>query len=119
MGRHAAAAGRPARRAPLLIYDRACGFCRRWVARWRARTGDTVRYAPLQRPGLLRWHRIPRAQARRAVQLVTPTGKRYQGAQAVLRALRRAPALEALSWLGRLPVASWVAEQVYRAVAAR
>jgi len=104
-------------RRPLLIYDADCGFCRRWVARWRARTGRAVRYAPLQRPGLLARHRIPRADARRAVQLVEPSGARYQGAEAVFRTLERAPALRAAARLGRLPVVRFVAAVAYKIVA--
>ena len=30
---------------PVLIYDGDCGFCRRWVERWRGVTGDAVEYA--------------------------------------------------------------------------
>ena len=33
---------------PLGIFDGDCGFCRAWIARWRAETGDRVDYAPSQ-----------------------------------------------------------------------
>jgi predicted DCC family thiol-disulfide oxidoreductase YuxK len=102
---------------PLLIYDADCAFCRRWVARWRARTGDRVRYAPLQRGGLLERLGIPRDEALRSVQLVLPTGERHQGADAVLRALSRAPGLDAVSRFGLLPGVRVVAEAAYRVIA--
>src|SRR5262249_8995256 len=73
-------------RRPLLEYDADCAFCRRWVARWRARTGDAVRYRPLRRRA-------------RAVQLIEPSGRRYQGAEAVFRVLARDPRMRLVSWL--------------------
>jgi predicted DCC family thiol-disulfide oxidoreductase YuxK len=38
---------------PLLIYDGDCGFCRRWIQRWRAITGERVEFAPYQTVGSL------------------------------------------------------------------
>jgi predicted DCC family thiol-disulfide oxidoreductase YuxK len=35
-------------RKPILYWDGDCGFCRRWVERWRATTGDAVQYRTLQ-----------------------------------------------------------------------
>ncbi len=97
---------------PIVIYDRDCGFCRRSVARWQARTGDRVRYLPFQLPGLLARFAIPRADARRSVQLVLPDGRRFEGAAAVFRALGT-PAAR----LGRLPLVLPIAERIYRWIA--
>ena len=105
--------------APLLIYDAACEFCRRWVARWRARTGDRVAYVPRQRKGVLRRLGVSPEAAARSIQLVTPGGGRYQGAEAVLRALEHAPEVRFAARLGRLPILRWIAERVYRRIAAR
>jgi predicted DCC family thiol-disulfide oxidoreductase YuxK len=102
---------------PLLIYDAACGFCRRWVERWKARTGARVAYAPLQRRGLLRRLRIPRADAGRAIQLVDQRGRRSEGARAVFLALARAPGLRGLASLGLLPGLRSVAKIVYQLIA--
>ncbi len=102
---------------PLVIYDASCQLCRRWIARWHARTGDRIEYRPLQEPGLLRRLGVPLSDALRAVQLVTPDGKRYAGADAVLRALGQTPGLRLVTRLARLPLARWVAEWVYRRVA--
>lgn len=35
-------------RRPILYWDGDCGFCRRWVERWRATTGNKVEYRTLQ-----------------------------------------------------------------------
>ena len=35
-------------KAPLLVFDGDCGFCRQWVGRWRGITGDRVAYRPWQ-----------------------------------------------------------------------
>ena len=52
----------PDRSKPILVYDGECGFCRRWIERWRVVTGDRVVYLPYQTPGLLerRRNRAPR-----------------------------------------------------------
>jgi predicted DCC family thiol-disulfide oxidoreductase YuxK len=89
---------------PLLLYDGHCAFCRRWVDRWHARTGDAVAYRPSRR-------------ARRAVQLIDSDGKRYQGADAVFRALSHAPRMRLVSTLGRWPVVRWLAGRAYRFIA--
>jgi predicted DCC family thiol-disulfide oxidoreductase YuxK/uncharacterized membrane protein YphA (DoxX/SURF4 family) len=102
---------------PLLIFDANCKFCRRWVARWHARTGDRIEYVPLQRPGLLRRLGVLLSEASTAIQLVTPDGKRYQGADAAFRALGRAPGLRLVTALARLPLLRWVADRVYRRIA--
>ena len=33
---------------PLLIFDGDCNFCRRWIDRWRAATGERVGYVEFQ-----------------------------------------------------------------------
>jgi lipase maturation factor 1 len=104
---------------PVLVYDGACEFCRRWIERWRTRTADRVDYLPLQKPGVLRRLGISRSDALRSVQLVTPDGNRYSGAEAVFRTLEYAPELRTLARVGRLPVLRQIAEVVYRQIAKR
>lgn len=92
---------------PTLYFDGACGFCRRWVGRWEALTGDAVLYRP-----------SPEADPR-AVRLVAADGTASEGAEAVYRTLSFAPVPGPLL----LPLylrASWFArasEGVYRFVA--
>lgn len=38
---------------PTLVYDGDCSFCRLWIERWRALTGERVQYAPFQRVAAL------------------------------------------------------------------
>lgn len=102
---------------PVLVFDGDCGFCRLWIERWRAETGDRVDYAPYQSEAA-RHPEIPREQFTQAIHLFEP-GRTSRAAEAALRALSYAPRL---SWLPRvyaLPGFAPVAEAVYRAVAAR
>ena len=102
---------------PTLVFDGECAFCRRWVARWHARTLDRVAYVPSQQPGLLARLGIPLTVARRSVVLVDADGCQYRGASAVLRTLARAPGRHPLLRLLRVPPLSWIAELVYRIIA--
>ena len=104
---------------PVLIYDRDCGFCRSWIARWRRTTGDRVRYLPFQRPWV-RWrYRVRKSEARTASQLIDTDGRRYAGAAAMLRALARArsPWLRLAARLALMPGARLIAAAAYRAIA--
>lgn len=100
-----------------MIYDGACAFCRRWVARFRARTGTRVLYLPRQTPLVPRLLGVSSRAARRSMQLREPGGQIHQGAEAVFRVLGRAPRLAVPARLARLPVVRAVAEWVYRRIA--
>ncbi len=67
---------------PLLVFDGDCGFCRRWVERWRSLTGGRLDYAPSQEAGS-RFPEISAEEFRRSVQLVLPDGRVFDGAEAV------------------------------------
>ena len=71
---------------PLLIFDGDCHFCRRWIERWRERTGDAVEYASSQEVGD-RFPEIAAEEFAGAVQLVEPDGRLVSGAHAVFRSL--------------------------------
>ncbi len=71
---------------PVLIFDGTCGFCRRWIARWQAVTGDRVEYAASQELN----GRFPEFSAEdfsRAVCWAGPDGERFTGARAVFASL--------------------------------
>ncbi|MGE5178819.1 MAG: lipase maturation factor family protein [Bacteroidota bacterium] len=103
---------------PLLVYDGDCGFCRLWIDRWRATTGDRVDYAPFQEV-LSRFPEIPRERFARAVQLRDPDGRWYGGAEAVFRALAVEPGRRWPLWLyRRVPGVRPFTEAAYRLVAA-
>lgn len=104
---------------PVMLYDGDCGFCRRWIERWRRDTGDRVRYLPYQSPGLLQEYGIAPWQARAAVQLIDSDGRRTHGAAAVFRALGQAPSrwIRALARLGLLPGVRATEQTGYRWIA--
>src|ERR1700678_3035384 len=73
---------------PLLIFDGECGFCRRWVGRWKNATGEAVTYLPLQDPAVAtQFPEIPREDMEESIHLVLPDGSVYYGAEAVFRSL--------------------------------
>lgn len=72
----------PAR--PLLVYDGDCGFCLRWIERWRRHTGERVDYAPYQQVGA-RFPQVSTEQFQRSVWLFEPDGRTTRAAEAVLR----------------------------------
>lgn len=83
---------------PILLFDGDCGFCRRWIERWKAITGPRVEYAPFQDVES-RYPQITREQFESAVRLVSPGGEVYSGAEAVLRTLAVVPGKRWLLWL--------------------
>jgi predicted DCC family thiol-disulfide oxidoreductase YuxK len=102
---------------PVLVYDGGCGFCRRWIERWRHATGERVEYAPSQY-GAPRFPRIPPGRFARSVVLIEPDGRASDGAEAVFRALSYAP--DRGGWLALykyLPLFAPASEAVYRFVA--
>ncbi|MDY7232343.1 lipase maturation factor family protein [Hyalangium rubrum] len=103
---------------PLVLYDGDCGFCRRWVTRWQAHTGGRVRFLPA-RPAVRWLLGIRRKEARRAMQLIEPSGAVFQGAEAAFRMLLSSPR-RGTRWaarLGLLPGVRSVTRGVYRVIA--
>jgi lipase maturation factor 1 len=102
---------------PLLLFDADCGFCRFWVARWRAATRGRVDFAAAQEEPS-RFPRISEEARKRSIQLVTPDGAIYSGAEAVFRALAYVPERRwMLAAYHRVPGARFVSEAGYRFVA--
>ena len=102
---------------PVLIYDGDCGFCRRWVERWRGVTGEDVEYATSE-DAAPRFPAIPPERFREAVALVEPDGRATFGAEAVFRALATAPGRAWPLWLfEHVPGVERVAGILYRSVA--
>jgi len=102
---------------PILIYDGDCGFCRLWIDRWRAVTGDRVRYAPFQEVAT-QFPEIPREAFARAVHLILPGGETFSAAQAVFRTLAFVPRCAWMLWLyQQFPGTASIAEFVYGWVA--
>ena len=105
-------------RPPILYWDGDCRFCRRWVERWRATTGDAVEYRTLQGapPGVLA---AAGGEKLERIVLARPDGTLATGAAAALISL--APHDTEARWLlaayRRVPFFRPVAETCYRWVA--
>ena len=100
-----------------MVYDGDCGFCRKWIGRWKKLTGERVRYEPYQQAAPA-FPQIPLARFQAAVQFIGPGGEVSEGAEAVFKSLSTAPGL---GWLAtayaRLPGLAFLAEGLYRWVA--
>ena len=102
---------------PLLLFDGDCGFCRLWVARWRATMGDQVDFAPAQQEAA-RFPQVTEEAWKHSVRLVTPEGLVYSGAEAVLRTLAYVRQHRWMLWVySHLPGARAVSKAAYRLVA--
>jgi predicted DCC family thiol-disulfide oxidoreductase YuxK len=104
---------------PILIFDGTCGFCRRWIERWRAVLGDRVEIVPYQ-DILDRFPDIPAERFAEAVHFYEPQSDRWsRGAEAVFRSLAYAEGHGwALALYRNLPGFAAVSEWIYRRVAA-
>jgi predicted DCC family thiol-disulfide oxidoreductase YuxK len=104
---------------PLLVYDGDCGFCRRWIERWRETTRDRVEYAPYQEVAA-RFPHIPLNDFKESVQYIEPDGRTSRAAEAVFRSLATVPSCRWMLWLySSVPGVHAVSEIFYRLVARR
>jgi len=104
---------------PILVWDGECGFCRRWIERWRAITGDRVEYATFQ-DAASRFPQVRREDFARAVHLIEPDGAVNSGARAVFRSLSYAPGHGWLFGLYRwFPLFAPISEWCYRRVSSQ
>jgi predicted DCC family thiol-disulfide oxidoreductase YuxK len=101
---------------PLLVFDGECGFCRMWIARWKAITGTRVDYASSQESAS-RFPEVPAEEFRRSVQLVRPDGLVLSGAHAVFTTLAIAGRKTGLRVYEGVPPLAAASEWVYRVVA--
>jgi len=100
------------------VYDGDCGFCGYWARYWQRLTGDSVEYQPYQAVAA-RYPAITVADFRRAVQYLTPDGRRASAAQASFLALSHAPGKGI--WLAlyrKVPGFAAVCESTYAFIAA-
>lgn len=100
-----------------MAYDGDCGFCRKWIARWRFLTASRVDYQPYQKAAS-EYPEIPLERFQKSVQLIKPDGSVCEGAQAVFEGFSSVPVLK---WFRRvyskLPGFAWVSEKAYAFVA--
>jgi predicted DCC family thiol-disulfide oxidoreductase YuxK len=103
---------------PLLVYDGECGFCGYWARYWKKLTGDRVDYRSYQEVAA-QYPAIPLADFQRAVQYITPDGRRASAAEASFLTLRHARGKGI--WLAlyrKLPGVATISELVYAFIAA-
>ena len=99
---------------PLLIYDGDCQFCLRLVQRWQHITEDRVDYEPFQEVAF-RFPEIAQERFETSIQLVLPSGEKFDGAEAIFRALAMVPGRgTALRFYRKIPGFAWISEAVYR-----
>lgn len=106
---------------PLLLFDGDCGFCRRWIIRWKSLTKDKVDYEPYQSAGT-QFPEIPQETFKKAVQLIEilPDGQKRitAAAEAVFRTLAYEPSLRWIFWLySKIPGVKPACEWFYSVVA--
>ena len=94
-----------------LVYDGDCGICRYWVDYWMQQTKGRVVYRPYQ-DAASDFPTIQLEDFKRAIQLIEPDGRIYEGAAATFRVLRYAPGRGGWWWLythvpGFAPVSEW------------
>ena len=100
---------------PVLIYDGDCAFCAYQVRYWQRLTGDAVDYQPYQAVAS-RYPGIMPGEFAGAIQLLTPQGQRYSGAEAAFRVLAAGGRTASLACYRYLPGCSWLSEALYRFV---
>ena len=107
------------RAKPILIYDGNCGFCQRWIERWRQITNDSIEYAPYQETAG-QFPEIAEKEFESSVKLIWTDGKIYDAAEAAFRTLSVSPSHRWPLWLYQnLPGMRPASEFFYRFVASR
>jgi predicted DCC family thiol-disulfide oxidoreductase YuxK len=107
-------------RSRLVVWDDHCTFCRDWVRSFRRLDWLRVhRFEGSSDPAVLAGAAIAREEADAALQLVTTTGTRLSGFDAVRSILEHLPASFLWAPVLRLPPVRRVGDRAYRRVAAR
>jgi predicted DCC family thiol-disulfide oxidoreductase YuxK len=104
----------------VIIYDGACPFCLKQVARIQRRDpGRIFEYVPRQTPGLeQRYPRLAEGEFITGMRLVHPDGRISVGADAVYGIARRLRPWRYAAWLYRVPGLRQLARAAYAWVAA-
>lgn len=108
------------RTRPVVVYDGACGFCRKWILRLkRWDRNDRLDLVPLQDDEAPRITGKPRGELERAAHVVLPEGGVYAGARAFRALCRYLPGGVVIRLLLSLPGALWIADHIYDWIARR
>ena len=100
-----------------MLYDGDCGFCIRWIEKWRKATGTHVAYESYQK-ALTHYPQLNEKQCQESIQLVMPEGVVFSGAKAVFKALQVGEKCRGLFWsYEHMPFFAPITEWCYRRVA--
>ena len=99
-----------------LLFDGDCGFCRRWVARWKQIAGAGAAATPYQEAAPSH-PEIPLEDFRRAIQYIDSTGHRFSGAQAIFESLKHVRGYGFFAWAylhvpAFAPASNWTYREV-------
>src|SRR5687767_7266003 len=100
----------------LLLWDGDCGFCRRWVERWKGLSQGQVDSEPYQ----LRGHEfkeIDPQQFKKSVVLVYPDGRHVVAAQAAFEALQGTKFAFLSKIYTKYSIFSSISEKIYSIIA--
>jgi lipase maturation factor 1 len=101
---------------PLMIWDGDCHFCRLWIERWNAITGDQVAYATYQSVAD-RFPEIQPEQFQRAVVLIETDGTVYVAAEAIYHSLGYRRTRRWMKWsYQHIPGFAGISELVYSSI---
>lgn len=99
-----------------IVYDGSCKVCNRLVkllARWDRR--KQIELVPSQNATVAaRFPWIPAEEYQKAVQLIGPGGRTWQGAAAIDQLLQVLPTGWLFGWIFRLPVVGRLVDRFYR-----
>ena len=102
---------------PVMLYDGDCGFCVRWIERWKKKTQAAVEYQPYQKI-LDQYPQVTKEECEVAVQLIMSDGSIHSGAHAVFHAFDLVAKYRWVLWLyEHVPFFAGIAEGVYQLVA--
>ena len=108
----------PEARRPVLYWDGDCGFCRKWVDRWKESSGEAVVYRTIQQapPEIVT---AAGGDPPQQIVLESPNGNLLTGAHAALEALQNAgPSARVLLRIyERAPIFRAIADSIYRWIA--
>ena len=104
----------------VIVYDGACGFCRRAVAAIERRDpADQFDYVPRQTTGIEeRFPELKFGHFGAGMRLFEPDGKMHIGADAIYRITLRLPYFRWFSWTYRIPLLNGAVRLVYSWIAA-
>lgn len=109
---------RPVGGGHVVLYDGRCRFCTASARRLRRLTAPTMQFLDFHTPGVLQsFPGISKEACQRGLQLVTPAGSVYSGAEAIARALSTSALLSPLAAIYFIPGLRSLFDRAYALIA--